>query len=244
METLGYSKYTFLWINLNKNPERKNRLENIFKNKHINNIRIEGIDGANKDWINDKNITFKNLTDAEIGCTCSHLKAIKFFYDELPDDKICIICEDDISFGYEKYWNYSFDEYIEMAPKFDILQLGITVRHMHHLPEKTYGIHTKNYLSTMCYAITKKHAEHLMDFINNIWIDNGFYFSDSYITKYDKWFVADFFLYKSGIIYSIPLMTHSDKFVSTIHNDHKNIHKKSKKKIKKYWEKKNCILNT
>lgn len=89
------------YINLEKNKERLQNLKNQFKN-FDKFQRIEAVDGKKLSAFeyftineNFKNRYFKSISPGEIGCSLSHLKALKTFVKS--DKKIAIILEDDIN---------------------------------------------------------------------------------------------------------------------------------------------------
>lgn len=100
------------YINLDRSPERKLHFESQAKVLGLDFSRIEGIDGkvleshstkqhgtyGDVSYTND----FDNLTFSELGCTLSHLKAIRQAFNN--GDNYALICEDDVSFELCKVW--------------------------------------------------------------------------------------------------------------------------------------------
>lgn len=121
------------WINLNRAKERKKYMENLFKDSIFNNIkkvRVTALDAKKENPRNkfiikqDMNLLHDNKIrlDAEYACLFSHLEAIKQFSQ--TDYKIALICEDDLSIEYKKYWKKTISEVIENAPKqWEILKI-------------------------------------------------------------------------------------------------------------------------
>ena len=71
------------YINLDDQPERREFMENQFKYWEIENYtRVSAYDGREDD-LSDiiKGRYPEMMSSGEIGCTTSHLKAIKQFYD-------------------------------------------------------------------------------------------------------------------------------------------------------------------
>ena len=71
------------YINLDGQPERKQYMEELFKYWEIENYeRVSGYDGRDDD-LSDilKGRYPEQMTSGEVGCTTSHLKAIKHWYE-------------------------------------------------------------------------------------------------------------------------------------------------------------------
>ena len=71
------------YINLDGQPERKDYMEKQFKYWEVENYeRVSGYDGRDDD-LGDilKGRYPENMTSGEVGCTTSHLKAIKHWYE-------------------------------------------------------------------------------------------------------------------------------------------------------------------
>ena len=88
-----------LWINLDTETNRQEHMNGLFDFYEIPNTRISAIDARGNNDVSDLLIgRYPELvTQGELGCTMSHLKAIKHFYFNTQLDSI-IICEDDIVF--------------------------------------------------------------------------------------------------------------------------------------------------
>ena len=56
------------------------------------------------------------LDGGTIGCTISHIKAIRNWY-ETTDEDYALFCEDDLSLETVKYWNFTWEEFIETLPE-------------------------------------------------------------------------------------------------------------------------------
>ena len=92
-------KMKHYWINMDKCIDRKEFMDNQFKQKNIDNLRISAETPEtiiNYNIIrNDESIT--TTTPEEISCILSHLKAIEQGYDD-GDSYFCIL-EDDLDFA-------------------------------------------------------------------------------------------------------------------------------------------------
>ena len=94
------------WLNLDADENRRFYMEEQFKYWEItNHTRISGYD-AREDDVSGylKGRIPDNVSQPELGCCMSHLKAIKHFYEE-TDDEYCMILEDDVDFSTVRYWN-------------------------------------------------------------------------------------------------------------------------------------------
>ena len=104
------------YINLDKDKDRNMFLINMFQELHITNyVRISGIHYKNimeDGKIKNENIIFQNINDYMIdgilGCTLSHLKAIKTSYNN--NDDIALILEDDASLYLTSFLKKSIKE--------------------------------------------------------------------------------------------------------------------------------------
>lgn len=169
---LPYPKCTFYWINLNRAPDRRKRMEQQFNDRGIKHERVVAFDGKN---MNLRDYITKNWRDNQIrkyrcehATTLSHLKALHTFVRNTGDDGFAIICEDDLSFEYELKWRTSLAELIDSAPAgWELLQLGIIIgngrewnKMMH--ANRTFSRRKTHYWSAIAYAITKKAAVKLL----------------------------------------------------------------------------------
>ncbi len=86
------------YLNLDGQPERREFMENQFKYWEIENYeRISAYDGREDDLSDIIKGTYPPMmSSGEIGCTTSHLKALKH-YLETSDSPYAIIMEDDCS---------------------------------------------------------------------------------------------------------------------------------------------------
>lgn len=217
------------YLNLDDQPERKKYMEDQFKYWEIENYtRISAYDGREDDLSEIiKGRYPSSMTSGEIGCTTSHLKAIKHWY-ETSDSPYAIIMEDDCMLDLAKYWTFNWTEFVNKLPyDWDVVQLAIIC---------TGNIHVKlhkrfvNDFSTAAYMITRHHAEKLLkNHVNRdkYKLDNGV----------KPRAVADDLIYNSGNTFSIPLFLYKISLGSTIHPDHiDTFHKNSYDGIFNYWK--------
>ena len=215
-----------LWINLDESIDRRNYMENLLNSQKLKHTRIKAINGLK--WTDPELKTFciKNrmINSAENACTCSHFKALKYFIENIPDDKI-IIFEDDVSFEFLELIPFNWSQLEKNLPEnYDVIQLAISVTSSSkkincHLVKNTPG---NKYYCTCAYLITKKAAQQILtNYYSNL------------VGRFDlskhKWATADTALYSLPNTYSIPIFTYKGT-ESTIHNGHLHAHITSK-----YW---------
>ena len=219
------------YLNLDGQPERRKYLEDHFDYWGIrpdNYTRISGYDGREDDLSGILKGRYpENMTSGEVGCTTSHLKAIKHWYDT-SDSPYALIMEDDIDLSLVRCWNFSWNEFMANLPyDWDVIQLAIIC---------TGSIHVKlhkrfvNDFSTACYMINRHHAEKLIRFHvrdDKYKLDNGA----------RPRAVADDLIYNSGNTYSIPLFLYRLELGSSIHPEHIDaIHKGNRDGQLNWWQ--------
>ena len=217
------------YLNLDGQPERKQYMEDQFKYWEIENYtRISAYDGRDDD-LGDiiKGRYPDNMTSGEIGCTTSHLKAIKYWY-ETTDSPYAIFMEDDVDLQLVRFWNFTWADFASRIPyDWDVVQLAIIC---------TGDLHVKlhkrfvNDFSTACYMITRHHAEKLLKFHIR---DNKYKLDQGVKPRA----VADDLIYNSGNTYSIPLFLYKVELGSSIHPEHIDYyHKANYESLLSYWE--------
>lgn len=217
------------YLNLDGQPERKENMENQFKYWGIENYtRISAYDGRDDDLSGIiKGRYPDNMTSPEIGCTTSHLKALKYWM-ETSDSPYAIIMEDDVCLDTVKYWNFTWREFYSKVPyDYDVIQLAIICTGSLHV-----RLHRRfvNDFSTACYMITRHHAEKLLKYHirgDGYKLDNGV----------KPRAVADDLIYNSGNTFSIPLFLYRIQLGSSIHPEHIDIfHKANHDGLRNFWQ--------
>ena len=224
------------YLNLDGQPERKKYVEDHFAYWGIENYtRISAYDGRNDD-LSDiiKGRYPEQMTSGEVGCTTSHLKAIKHWYDT-SDSQYALIMEDDIDLSIARCWNFSWNEFMANLPyDWDVIQLAIICTGDLHV-----RLHKRfvNDFSTACYMISRHHAEKLVKHHvrgDKYKIDNGC----------KPRAVADDLIYNSGNTYAIPLLLYRIQLGSSIHPEHVDmIHKASHDGLLNYWQGQGCTTS-
>ena len=115
------------YLNIDGQPERREYMENQFKYWEIENYtRISAYDGRDDD-LSDiiKGRYPEDMNSGEIGCTTSHLKAIKHWLDT-SDSSYAIIMEDDVSLETVQFWDFKWVDFYSKIPyDWDVVQLAI-----------------------------------------------------------------------------------------------------------------------
>ena len=229
------------YINLDRSEDRREVMEKQLKVISTNYERVSAVDGkkmTNKiaDQVDD--ISFQNeypeLTFSEIGCTLSHIKAIRKAYD-IGYEKALII-EDDLLFYLYPFWENSLEDIIGKAPHdWGIIQLYAIAENCNSEDEKflKYSEKLKCY-GTPVYLINRKGMNDILkrsSFLtgDNIVINNNIKNSNG---------PADYYIYDSTdtYVYTKPIFLVGDEFLpSTIHRNHEGLHKNSvNKKLDMY----------
>ena len=216
------------YLNLDEQPERRQYMEDQFKYWGIENYtRISAYDGRNDDLSDILTGRYPDMmSSSEIGCTTSHLKAIKHWM-ETSDSPYTIIMEDDCNLDLIRFWNFNWEDFYAHIPyDWDVVQIAIIC---------TGDIHVKlhkrfvNDFSTACYLINRHHAEKLLKFHirgDKYKLDNG--------CKPRP--VADDLIYNTGNTYSIPLLLYKIELGSSIHQDHIDaFHKANYEALSNFW---------
>lgn len=217
------------YLNLDGQPERAQYMEDQFKYWGIENYeRISAFDGRDDD-LSDiiKGRYPENMTSGEIGCTTSHLKAIKHWYDT-SDSPYAIIMEDDVDLQLARFWDFTWTDFASKIPyDWDVVQLAIICTGpLHVVLHKRFV----NDFSTAAYMITRHHATKLLKYHvrgEKYKLDNGV----------KPRAVADDLIYNSGNTYSIPLFHYKIELGSSIHPEHIEIfHRQSHDGILGFWQ--------
>ena len=223
-------------INLDGQPERWEYMEEQFKYWEITNYeRVSAYDGRDDD-LSDiiKGIYPTNMLTGEIGCTTSHLKAMKH-YLETSDSPYAIMMEDECDLELVRFWNFTWQDVYAFFPyDWDVVQLAIIC---------TGDLHVKlhkrfvNDFSTACYVISRHHAEKLV----RLHCRGDKYKIDQGVKPRA---VADDLIYNSGNTFSIPLFMYKVELGSSIHPDHVEVfHKGNHAALWNYWSQHSADMN-
>jgi hypothetical protein len=224
------------WLNLDADEDRRFYMEEQFKYWGVeNHTRIAGFDGREDDV--SENLKGKypdNLTDNELGCCMTHLKAIKHFYEETDDD-YCMILEDDVDFSTVKYWNFTWQEFIGLLPyDWDCVQMTVIPTGDIHV-----RLHLKfiNDFSAAAYLISRHHAAKIMRHHirgDKFKLDNGV----------KPRAVSEDTILETGKTYTMPLFLYNLTFNSTIHQEHIGVfHQGPHRALTEYWQQQGASID-
>ena len=217
------------YINLDGQPERKVYMEAQFKYWEIENYtRVSAHDGREDDLGGILKGKYPdNMLSGEVGCTTSHLKAIKLFLEE-SDSPYALIMEDDCDIGTVSSWGFTWREFYSSLPyDYDVIQLAII-----NPAEVHMKLHRRfvNDFSTACYLITRHHAQKLV----NLHCRDDKYKIDQGVKPRA---VADDLIYNSGNTFAIPLFLYRLQMGSSIHQGHVEVfHKSSHNGLSNFWK--------
>ena len=222
------------YLNLDDHVERREYMEEQFKYWEITNYeRISAYDGRDDDLSHIIKGRYPNqMSGGEIGCTTSHLKAMKHFLDT-SDAPYAIMMEDDCDLDLVRFWNFTWTDFIAYLPyDWDVVQIAIICTGDLHV-----RLHKRfvNDFSTACYLITRHHAEKLI----RLHCRGGYTGEQKY--KLDNGCkprpVADDLIYNSGNTFSIPLLLYKIELGSSIHQEHIDmIHRGNHEALTHFWE--------
>lgn len=216
------------YINLDDQENRRRCMEEQFNYWEIENYtRISAYDGRNSDLSEILKGTYPGqMTSGEIGCTCSHLRAIKEWYEN-SDTPYALFMEDDVDINIARFWNFTFSEFLARIPyAWDCVQLAII-----STGDITVPIHTRfvNSFSTACYMITRRYAEKLIE----LHVRDSQYKLDNDVRPRAT---ADDLIYNAGLTYACPLFLYKMDLGSTIHPEHlEAFHKNSYDGVYNFW---------
>lgn len=223
-----------LWINLDSDNHRRQHMENQFKYWEIeNHTRISGVDARQDDpSVHLSGTVPHTMIPNEIGCCMSHLKAIKYFIEEMDCDEV-IIMEDDACFEPVRYWPFSYREAAALFPyNYDAMQLT-TIN-----PAVVYvTLHNRfiNDFSAAVYVLKRSHAQK----IYNLHVRGNKFKLDQDVRPRAT---SEDVIFESGKVYCIPLFLYRLDLGSSIHPEHIDIfHKNSHSGISNFWAESNKI---
>jgi hypothetical protein len=185
----------------------------------------------------DKNIVsgkyLHQLDKQTLDCAISHLKAIKEWYYNSNED-YAVFLEDDVTFQTSKYWNFTWEEFINNLPKdWECIQL-MSIRS--DFPEIKLRQRLWDDWSATAYLITRDYAKKIID---EYCIGEDKY--DLTIKRADIMPLIENIVYDLGITYCIPILVENVSFPSTFYQKtidikHKTNHLNSSQFILNWWK--------
>ncbi len=207
------------YINLERCKERNTYMKKQFKDYGIKQWkRIQAVDGDTDSSVVYSN-DFKGLTKGEIGCTLSHLRAIKQAYDN--NLQYVLIIEDDVTLEFSNFWEHKLTKYIEEAPSgWTILQLFSDYNYLNNKRSDPYiAVNSDhNYYSTVSYIINRVG---MMGILEKTMVNDTFLMSKTLA----KMGAADYYIYNllpgTRYLTNVPLFAPINVNIgSTIHDNH------------------------
>ena len=178
------------------------------------------------------------LNAGTAGCCVSHLKAIKHWYDNYDDD-YAFFCEDDLSLETVKYWNFTWEQFINNLPSdWDIVQL-LTIREDFG-DFKLRERHWDDWSAT-AYILKREYAKKIID---------TYIREDSYHLEIPNSsvmpLIENILFTTLGKAYTVPLFVEEIKFQSTfskeqdddINEGQKRNHYIANQKVLNHWKNK------
>lgn len=220
------------YINLDDHTERKESMEKMLTYWGIENFtRISAHDGRGGNDLGEilKGKYPKSMTGGEVGCVTSHLKAMKHWLENTPEDEdLLVIMEDDCDINTAAHWGFTWRQFLANAPyHFDVLQLAVI-----NPAEVHVKLHLRfvNDFSTACYAIRRHHAKKLV----KLHCRGNYYKLDQEVKPRA---VADDLIYNAGLTFVMPLFLYKIEMGSSIHDIHVNTyHKSSHDGMWQFWK--------
>lgn len=219
------------YINLDGDFDRQNSIIDQFKKYNVTDYyRIGAYDGRNDDLSDYICGSYPgyNISSKEIGCTISHLKALKEWISN-KDSEYAIICEDDLDISICDYWNFVWDEFISNLPEdWDCVQTSAINGWNYQTTVKLHDRHHEEW-STASYLIKREYAEYIV---------KKYCKNDRYnLSLYNNKAVADNLIYTSGRTYTVNIFSYNTDFTSNIHEDHlDNVHRPTRKYVLEWWK--------
>lgn len=197
--------YPVLYINLDQSAERRKFMEDQFHKYNIQYTRINAVYGKKYqlqgDQIDDQTsfVNTYNLPSALLGCTLSHLKAIKYAYDHNYDN--VVVMEDDVSLNLMSLWDENLPTIVKRLPQdWKIFQL-------YHHCDYNNGPEFRSFQERNCYGA----AAYLinregMKIILQKCFRNGTFYIPGYPLGTADWFiydcVGDAYIYHRSLFYT------------------------------------------
>lgn len=159
------------YINLTKDSHRNYTLKKQFEKYGIDDVRrVEAVDGrklSDADWSRlDIKDSIPWSKSTRLGCTLSHLKAIRQAYNDAVD--LALICEDDVSFNLLPHWPKSgLQGILSKAPNnWGIINLCVE-QHKASITRKQIqkcfvAYHQGSYCLAVAYVINRRGMENVL----------------------------------------------------------------------------------
>ncbi len=240
--------FCFYWINMKRGTARRKRMEQLFTERSLMHCRVEALDGKDADFMQHVKTSPRpwspqhiRLRRFEIATTLSHLKAVYTFLKTNTTSPYAIICEDDLSFEYEKQWPKTLQQTLTHAPAlWNVLQLGLTVNASEKWQAivragKPYQPRKRFWWSAIAYAISRPYALRLLA-KHNIDVSKPHFhctlYGNVHSNESEKVVIG---LGPAHYLVYPPRFTYPKNNTSFIHPQHAGLHTRSKGFIDAYY---------
>jgi GR25 family glycosyltransferase involved in LPS biosynthesis len=219
------SRIGMYYINLDRSPERDRYIRHEFGRYDLQPIRIPAVDGrkivhTSSGVVDGTRFRVDcNISPSELGCTLSHLKAIKKAHTD--GHEMALVFEDDVSLELVRHWDVTIEELCRSAgSEWDIIHMSAYLRNVSPL-SSPLTLHRGAAWSTAGYLIHRRGMRKILDTTTRS--DGGI------VMESKKSAVADSFLYNT-VHTMIPNRVFFVTFNSlasmnsVIHSKHNNMH--------------------
>lgn len=194
------------YLSLEESLDRREYLDsqfNSFNIGKINSVISKRFKDCN-DIIHGKYVD--TLTDASKGCCTSHMRCIKNWLNN-TNEPYGFFCEDDLSLETIKYWNFTWQEFIEQLPSdWECVQLMWVKDEM---PEIKLRERYFDDWSATAYILKRERAQKLVD---TYYPNDEFYFD---IPNSNLQPIVENLVFSLGKVYTFPLFVEETKKFST-----------------------------
>ena len=231
------------YINMDRSIKRREFMESQSRLFQVPSCtRVEGVAGNHLDSLASgrcKDLSYTNefseMSPPELGCTLSHLKAIRTAYQE--DRELALILEDDAVFSLIPFWETKLSQVASNAPKdWEIIQLFTLGGELGGKEIFTqYDIQKPRFGAT-AYMINRRGMRKILETVTDH--DGGFKIERYYSPKG----TADQFIYALVKTYHTnrPLFVSADHVLkSTIHEHHESQHVSRSNEVVRLYQKYN-----
>lgn len=202
--------------------DRRDILLESFKNSMFSEPKI--LISTDEDYKSNKFIgNFTGYID-DRGCsiTASHLKMIKHWYDN-SNEKYALFLEDDVSLITTKYWNFTWEDFMDNLPiNWGCIQLMCIREDELNNSDMLFRKRKSDWGSTdwgaTAYIMTREYAKKVID--DYCLGDNEFNLT---IKRYDLIPIVENVIYDLETTYVIPLFVEDPNAISTIYTNDTNI---------------------
>lgn len=242
------------FISIESSKDRQELLYKNFQKYQINNItpHIYKKYDDNDHKIIGSSVDFLAPKEHR-GPVTSHLKAIKEWYEN-TNEEYAFFCEDDLSFDTVKYWNFTWEEFINKLPQdWECVQLSFISTHDYYADRKIIQNKPIFYYRDWCdwsccaYLIKRSHAKNIVENYfdgDTIILEyKGFDYSTRVETEFQGWLIPapETMVYTYFIpdtIYTIPLFVEDQRFNSTWTDgfNNKSFHNYSYEIVMDWWK--------